>query len=114
MERNNGNSQPTRAQIVHHRRTGSYARTALTLTVLLLGAAATAYGQATDPWSTVAGQLASIFTGPIAKGFSLVATVLGGLELAFGEGGSRRAVGGLVFGTGLALGAASFISWITT
>jgi type IV secretory pathway VirB2 component (pilin) len=82
--------------------------------VLCLGTAVTAYGQTTDPWSTAAGQLSTAFTGPIAKGFSLVAIVIGGLELAFSEGGGRRTIGGLIFGVGLALGAATFLSWITT
>ena len=113
MLRNDSYSQTGRTSWVHQVRAGFSTRTVLTFAVLCLGTAATAYAQ-TDPWSTVAAQLSAIFTGPIAKGFSLVATVLGGLELAFGEGGSRRAIGGLVFGVGLALGAASFISWITT
>jgi type IV secretory pathway VirB2 component (pilin) len=79
-----------------------------------LVSAATAYGQNTDPWSKAATNLANIFTGPIAKGLGLVALVVGGLELAFGEGGSRRAIGGLIFGLGLALGAATFLSWLTS
>jgi type IV secretory pathway VirB2 component (pilin) len=91
---------------------GSCARVLLTLTVVCLGVAGTAYGQ-TDPWSTAAGQLSTAFTGPIAKGLSLVAIVVGGLELSFGNG-SHRHMGGLIFGVGLALGAATFLSWITT
>jgi type IV secretory pathway VirB2 component (pilin) len=113
MEQNNGNSQTRRAQIVHQGRTGPCARTLLGCTAILLGTAVMAYGQASDPWSTAAGQLSAIFTGAIAKGFALVATVLGGLELAFGDG-SKRHMGGLIFGVGLALGAATFIAWITT
>ena len=57
--------------------------------------------------------LSTAFTGPIAKGLSLVAIVVGGLELSFGNG-SHRHMGGLIFGVGLALGAATFLSWITT
>ena len=68
---------------------------------------ATAYGQTTDPWSTAAGQLSAAFTGPIAKGLSLVAIVVGGLELGFGNG-SHRHMGGLIFGVGLALAALLF------
>jgi type IV secretory pathway VirB2 component (pilin) len=83
------------------------------LTLLWLGSAALVYGQ-TDPWSNAAGHLSTAFTGPIAKGLSLVALVLGGIELGFGEGNSRRVVGGLVFGTGLAIGAAQFLTWITS
>lgn len=89
------------------------ARSLLTFAVLCMAAAPTAYGQ-TDPWSNIAGKLGGIFSGPIAKGFSLVAIVLGGLELAFAEGGSKRIAGGLIFGLGLALSAASFLSWFTS
>jgi len=92
---------------------GFRTRTLLNFAMLCVGSAATAYGQ-TDPWSTAAGQLSTAFTGPIAKGFALVAIVLGGLQLAFSEGGHSRVMGGLIFGVGLALGAATFLSWITT
>ena len=89
------------------------ARVLLTFTAICLGVAGTAYGQTSDPWSTAAGNLATAFTGPIAKGLSLVAIVLGGITTAFSEGNHSRVVGGLVFGCGLALGAASFLSFIT-
>lgn len=65
-----------------------------------------------SPWGNAATKLGSEFTGPIARGFSLVAIVVGGLTLAFSEGGGRRTIGGLVFGLGLALGAAQFITWL--
>ena len=113
MQRNNGNSQTGHSPIQGRRHINFCALTLLTVSALYLGSAVPAYGQ-TDPWSTAAGQLSTVFTGPIAKGFALVATVLGGLELAFGEGGSRRQIGALIFGVGLALGAATFLSWITT
>jgi type IV secretory pathway VirB2 component (pilin) len=90
---------------------GSCARGLLTFIVLCVGSAVRAYGQ-TDPWSTAAGQLSTAFTGPIAKGLSLVAIVVGGLELSFGNG-SHRHLGGLIFGVGLAISAATFLSWIT-
>lgn len=77
---------------------------------LWLGASAL-YAQ-TDPWSTAAARLATDFTGPIARGFALVAIVVGGLQLAFSEGGGRRAMGGLIFGLGLALGATTFMTWL--
>jgi len=78
---------------------------------LCLSSAATVHAQ-TDPWSNAATRMGSVFSGPIVKGFALVAIVVGGLELAFSEGGSKRAIGGLIFGLGMALGAASFISWL--
>jgi type IV secretory pathway VirB2 component (pilin) len=78
--------------------------------IIAVAAAATAHAQA-DPWSTTAGKLGADFSGPIVRGLGLVAIVVGGLEVAFSEGGSRRTIGGLIFGLGLALGAASFISY---
>ena len=51
-------------------------------------------------------------TGPIARGLSLVAIVVGGLMFAFGEGGSKKAMAGLVFGLGMALSAANFLDWM--
>lgn len=92
----------------------SCTRVLLTLTVICLGVTGPAYGQTTDPWSTAVGQLATAFTGPIAKGLSLVAIVVGGITTAFSEGNHSRVIGGLVFGCGLALGAASFLSFITS
>ena len=79
--------------------------------MLLLAVAASAQS---DPWSNAATRLAQIFTGTIARGFSLVAIVVGGLSLAFSEGGGRRALGGLVFGCGLAMGATQFLTWLFT
>ena len=81
--------------------------------VLSLGSALTVYGQ-TDPWSNAATKLGQIFSGPIAKGLALVALVVGGLQLAFGDGSSSRTVSGIIFGLGLALGAASFMAWLFT
>ena len=40
------------------------------------------------------------FTGPIARGLSLVSIVVGGVTFAFGEGGSKRLLAGIVFGVG--------------
>jgi len=33
---------------------------------------------------------------------------------AFGEGGSKQQLAGIVFGLGMALGAANFITWLFT
>ena len=54
----------------------------------------------------------SAFTGPIARGLSLIAIVVGGLMFAFGEGGSKKALAGIVFGLGMAMGAANFLAWL--
>lgn len=82
--------------------------TILLLVALLTGAPLLAQ----DPWSGAATRMATAFTGPIVRGFSLVAIVVGGLTLAFSEGGGKRTLGGLIFGLGMALGATQFMSWL--
>ena len=67
---------------------------------------------AQSPWGNVATKLAGEFTGPIVRGFGLVAIVVGGLTLAFSEGGSKRSIGGLIFGLGMALSAPQFMAWL--
>lgn len=66
----------------------------------------------TNPWEVAVTNLSTAMTGPIASGLALVAIVVGGLMFAFGEGGSKRALAGIVFGLGMALGAANFIGWL--
>lgn len=68
--------------------------------------------QAGSPWENAVQQLQTSFTGPIAKGLSLVAIVVGGLMFAFGEGGSKRMLAGIVFGIGMAIAAVNFLSWL--
>ncbi len=65
-----------------------------------------------DPWEQAVQVLQTAFTGPIAKGLSLVAIVVGGLMFAFGEGQSKRALSGIIFGVGMAIGAVSFMAWL--
>lgn len=64
------------------------------------------------PWVTAVQALETAFTGPIARGLSLIAIVIGGLMFAFGEGGSKRALAGIIFGLGMALSAVSFRNWL--
>ena len=45
-------------------------------------------------------------------GLSLIAIVVGGLMFAFGEGGSKRTLAGIIFGLGMAMGAANFLAWL--
>ena len=66
----------------------------------------------TGPWVDAVTTLQAAFTGVIARGLSLIAIVIGGLMFAFGEGGSKRALAGIVFGLGMTLGAANFIDWL--
>ena len=56
--------------------------------------------------------LQTAFTGTIATGLALVAIVLGGLMFAFGEGGAKRTMAGVIFGVGMAIGAVNFMSWL--
>ena len=65
-----------------------------------------------DPWDQAVQVLQTAFTGTIAKGLSLVAIVVGGLMFAFGEGQSKRALAGIVFGVGMAIGAVNFMAWL--
>ena len=55
---------------------------------------------------------ANSFTGPIARGLSLVAIVVGGLMFAYGEGDSKRMLAGILFGVGMAIGAVNFMAWL--
>ena len=68
--------------------------------------------QGTSPWLQAIDVLEQAFTGPIARGLSLIAIVIGGLMFAFGEGGSKKALAGIVFGLGMAMGAANFLAWL--
>src|SRR4051812_44619772 len=65
-----------------------------------------------SPWENAVNALRTSFTGPIARGLSLVAIVVGGLLFAFGEGDSKRALAGIVFGVGMAVGAVTFMGWL--
>ena len=67
---------------------------------------------AQPPWENAVNVLQTSFTGPIARGLSLVAIVIGGLTFAYGEGGSKRILAGIVFGVGMAIGAVNFMAWL--
>ena len=81
-------------------------------TVLLL--ALPAYAQTSDagPWGNAVTVLKTAFTGTIAQCLSLVAIVVGGLMFAYGEGQSKKMLAGIVFGIGMAIGAANFMTWL--
>jgi type IV secretory pathway VirB2 component (pilin) len=80
------------------------------LTVLLVPRLASAQGA--SPWENAVDVLRAAFTGPIARGLSLVAIVVGGLAFAYGEGQSKRMIAGIVFGVGMAIGAVNFMAWL--
>ena len=67
---------------------------------------------AQSPWERAASNLELTFTGPLARSLALVAIVIGGLMFMFGEAGAKRQISGIVFGGGLALFAAQFLTWL--
>jgi type IV secretory pathway VirB2 component (pilin) len=58
-----------------------------------------------SPWENAVNVLQQAFTSTIARGLSLVAIVVSGLTFAFGEGGSKRVLAGVLFGVGMAIAA---------
>ena len=77
--------------------------------IVLLPLAAHAAG---SPWENAVSALEASFTGPIARGLSLVSIVWGGLMFAFAEGDSKRMLAGILFGVGMAISAVNFMSWL--
>jgi len=80
--------------------------------VLLMLTPGALTAQGTSPWVDAVNELQTQFTGPIARGLSLIAIVVGGLMFAFGEGGSKRTLAGIIFGIGMAVGAVNFLGWL--
>jgi type IV secretory pathway VirB2 component (pilin) len=74
--------------------------------------AAPAFAQANSPWENAVNVLQTAFTSTIARGLSLVAIVVAGLTFAFGEGGSKRVLAGVLFGVGMAVAAVNFLAWL--
>ena len=90
---------------------GAIRRARIGLSVLaLLLLPSLAFAQ--SPWERAANKLATTFTGPLARSLALVAIVIGGLMFMFGEAGAKRQISGIVFGGGLALFAAQFLTWL--
>jgi len=73
---------------------------------------APAFAQANSPWENAVNVLQTAFTSTIARGLSLVAIVVSGLTFAFGEGGSKRVLAGVLFGVGMAIAAVNFLAWL--
>jgi type IV secretory pathway VirB2 component (pilin) len=74
--------------------------------------AAPAFAQGASPWENAVNVLETAFTSTIARGLSLVAIVVAGLTFAFGEGGSKRVLAGVLFGVGMAIAAVNFLAWL--
>jgi type IV secretory pathway VirB2 component (pilin) len=92
-----------------------YWRSRFLLTAVVgLALAAPAFAQATgnSPWENAVNVLETAFTSTIARGLSLVAIVVSGLTFAFGEGGSKRVLAGVLFGVGMAIAAVNFLAWL--
>ena len=89
----------------------TWKRGALLLGILTLSAGEL-FAQGASPWLQAVDVLQAAFTGPLARGLSLIAVVVGGLMFAFGEGGSKKALAGIIFGLGMAMGAANFLAWL--
>lgn len=71
-----------------------------------------AFAQTNSPWENAVNVLQQAFTSTIARGLSLVAIVVSGLTFAFGEGGSKRVLAGVLFGVGMAIAAVNFLAWL--
>jgi len=84
-------------------------RLLLTL-IAVVGLPIAAHAQ--SPWENAVNVLQISFTGPIARGLSLISIVVGGITFAFGEGQSKRLLAGIVFGVGMAIGAVNFMAWL--
>jgi type IV secretion system protein TrbC len=95
-----------------HLSTASLRASLLTIGLSLLLAAPAFALQTNSPWENAVNVLQQAFTSTIARGLSLVAIVVAGLTFAFGEGGSKRILAGVLFGVGMAIAAVNFLSWL--
>ena len=91
-------------------RTRPSSRTLSFVVAFALALATPAFAQ--SPWERAANNLATTFTGPLARALALVAIVIGGLMFMYGEAGAKRQISGIVFGGGLALFAGQFLTWL--
>jgi type IV secretion system protein TrbC len=84
----------------------------VSLVAVCLAAPAFAQAPGNSPWENAVSVLQQAFTSTIARGLSLVAIVVAGLTFAFGEGGSKRVLAGVLFGVGMAIAAVNFLAWM--
>ena len=85
---------------------------ALVALIVALVVAAPVLAQGNSPWENAVNVMQQAFTSTIARGLSLVAIVVSGLTFAFGEGGSKRVLAGVLFGVGMAIAAVNFLAWL--
>ena len=98
---------------IRSRRKRSWSRVLLIALAAIVLVPTSSYAQTGgSPWENAVTVLMTSFTGPIARGLSLVSIVVGGITFAFGEGGSKRLLAGIVFGVGMAIGAVNFMAWL--
>lgn len=84
-------------------------RSFLLVAAMVLVSASPAFAQqGNSPWENAVNALETAFTSTIARGLSLVAIVVAGLTFAFGEGGSKRVLAGVLFGVAMAIAAVKF------
>jgi type IV secretion system protein TrbC len=95
----------------HHSKRYAIVR-CVALWLIALALAGPAFAQANSPWENAVNVLQQAFTSTIARGLSLVAIVVSGLTFAFGEGGSKRVLAGVLFGVGMAIAAVNFMAWL--
>ena len=82
--------------------------------LFMLVAATTAYADSM-PWEGPICKIASSFSGPVAKSISVIAIVICGLLMAFGElGGVFKTILGLLMGVTMAVAAVQWMSAFTS
>jgi len=84
----------------------------VTVCFFLIILPALALAQSGSPFDTGFTAIQTLFTGTVAKVASLIAIVVGGYQFAHGEPGSKRALAGIVAGTGIAVLATNVLSWL--
>ena len=87
-------------------------RKPVTVCFFLVILPALAFAQSGSPFDTGFTAIQTLFTGTVAKVASLIAIVVGGYQFAHGEPGSKRALAGIVAGTGIAVLATNVLSWL--
>ena len=105
-------SSPRRPTFDHQPLTIAHASCLVLVAVVLVLFVTTPTFAQSGPWENAVTVLKLSFTNTISKALSLIAIVVGGISFAFGEGGSKRLMAGIVFGVGMAVGAVNFMSWL--